>query len=119
VPWRLKELNKRKSKRGEIRGRQLEERIERILEFMHERGRIIGFTRYLPYSPKDLEGKDFKVFRRIGDVIREVSFNVTISHKSEMKHRLSHPDVPTIVVPPEMTRERIEYRIFKLFDEGS
>lgn len=116
VPQRVREQWNRKTERGRKRGRDLEKRLRVILAEMKEQGKISGFTHHAPFSAADLEGKDFTVFRQSGDRNEKVSFDVTISQRSSQEHLLYHPDIPSIIIPPEMRTERIEQRILELFE---
>ncbi len=117
IPWRIKERRKRKCERGSKRGRELESWMTGFLKEMCDKGDIHGFTAHAPCSIADREGKDFTVWIKDENLnYQRVSFGVTISLRKKYQ-QIKHPDIPLIIIPPEMSPERIRERILKLFDD--
>lgn len=117
LPERIKERRRRKRERGSKRGRELEDWMRGFLKEIQDSGDIDGFTAHAPYSVADKEGKDFTVWRKENEGYRRVSFNVTISLRKQNEFRLKHPEIPLIVIPPEMNPERIRERVLELFEK--
>lgn len=107
----------RKAMRRAELGRQTEDRVEKLLTKKMEAGELISYQRYPPNSPEDSEGKDFGVTQEIGKEKITAPFGVTISLKSLQEHREKHPDVPCILIPPEMGDKRIWQRICRICEE--
>ncbi|MDE2037765.1 MAG: hypothetical protein KGI69_00875 [Patescibacteria group bacterium] len=84
-------------------GRRLERHFQRILEYMRSRGLIAGFTRHVPFSKEDHEGKDFTVTRQTASGLRSYSFGITMSKLSRKRSRKKHQGVMIIYLPPELT----------------
>lgn len=117
IPWRIKERRNRRAKRGSERGRELEDWMRKFLKKMCDEGDIDGFAAHAPHSIADREGKDFTVWIK-GESHQRVSFGITRSFRQQNNFQLKHPDIPLIVIPHEMTPERIRERVLMLFKES-
>lgn len=118
IPWRIKEGRKRKRERNSRRGRELEAWMKEFLAKLKARGDIHGFIVHEHGSAADHQGKDFTVWRKSGKRERAVSFNITISVRRGHEFQIIHPDIPIIVIPPEMKPETIRRRILGLLEDG-
>lgn len=103
--WKPGDIHKR-SNAHVLLGRELELQIEKVLADMKKTGEIDEFTRHLPYSAEDRNGKDFTV--SVGGV--KISFDVTVSSRM-YKKRKKHPTIPHLYFPRRPSSEIIKQRI--------
>lgn len=108
------DFSARRARRRGFLGRMTEDRVEKILIKMQEKGELVDFERYEANSPEDSEGKDFRVTALIDRELVSASFGITISMKCQQEHQLKHPNEPSILIPPEMNDERIRWRICEI-----
>ncbi|MBI2450353.1 MAG: hypothetical protein HYV47_02330 [Candidatus Nealsonbacteria bacterium] len=113
---RLAFSDRRAIRRSKL-GRQTEERVEKLLKKKLKTGELLFFEKHLPNSAEDRDGKDFSVSQKIDEETFSASFGVTISLRYQNEHRALHPDVPLIIIPPEMNDERIWQRICMIIDK--
>lgn len=111
----FKAYQARRSNRVAARGRELEGRIEKILQRMKTEGKIDDFIMHPPYSKEDHEGADASTIKK---GVRK-SFGVTISMRSWARSKKLHPDRPQFCFPLETKEETIERRILKLHEENA
>lgn len=98
-------------------GRITEVRVEKLLTKKKEMEELIDFERYETNSSEDSDGHDFWVSALIDGEVISASFGTTISMRCQQKHQMKHPNVPSILIPPEMNDERIWYRIIQILKE--
>lgn len=110
-------FTQRRSSRQAKLGELTEERVDALLAEKKEAKDLISFERHPHNSPEDEKGNDFTVTVDVNGKLVTVSFGVTCSNGSHQKHRLMHPGVPSIVIPPEMSDKRIWERIVMLAKE--
>lgn len=110
---RFKSFSDRKSERRAKLGRQTEDRVALLLEEKKKQGELISFVKHPANSPEDHAGKDFTVSMLIEGEPVTASFGVTISS------RQLEINIPLIVIPPEMSDERIWYRICKICESAN
>lgn len=109
----FKAYQARRSNRVAARGRELEGRIEKILQRMETEGKIDNFIIHPPHSKEDCEGADASTIK--GGVCK--SFGVTISMRSWARSKKLHPDRPQFCFPLETKEKTIERRILELYEE--
>lgn len=100
------------------RGREIiEGGAKKLLAKKQKTDELISWEYFSPNSKEDLEGKDFRVTMMVDGKTVTILFGVTISLESHQKHQARYPDVPSILIPINMTEERIWYRICRLCRE--
>lgn len=97
-------------------GQCMENVVERVLKTMVQNGQILTFKRYRQNSRQDREGKDFKAVALVSGRKVSISFGITISYTSVIRHRCKHPDVPQLLMEPTAPDKRIAEKILGLFD---
>lgn len=105
----------RKNERRSRYGLENEERVRALLERTVDDGIFLGFRRTTKDGPEDQKGVDFVVQQKIGEVVVERAFGVTISQKSQRKSQLRHPTIPDFIILPQMKDTTIIAKIEKLF----
>jgi len=98
-----------------VRGLQLEDEIEYLMQGLIDNGLIINFTRHPHNSPEDESGRDFTVVKQVNNVTVSVSFGVTISLKCWNRAKFRHRETPQFCFPPNCKRETMIFRIMNLF----
>ncbi len=115
---RRRAFSERRSMRRSELGRLTEERVEKLLAKKREAGELLSFKKHLANSQEDCAGKDFTVSKIIDGKTVSASFGVTISLKNHQEDLMLHPDMPSIIIPPEMNDERIRQRIVQILVEA-
>ncbi len=105
----------RKSKRYSEFGRDLESKVEKLLEELKVKGYITKYKRHRPHSVADGEGKDFTIWTDK----HEKSFGVTISLKSWRESQMKYPEIPQFCFPLNVNLITIERRILELVKNES
>lgn len=108
---KMKSFFDRKAERRAELGRTTEDRVLLLLRKKYEQGELISFAKHPAYSPEDLTGKDFSVKMLVDGREVVASFGITISNNQTER------DIPLIVIPLEMTDERIWFRICRICKE--
>ncbi len=117
MKWREKRAAflARHSERFAGYGLQLEKEVERILLAMKERGSITEFKKHPPNTIDDLNGKDFTVWKLVGETMAERSFGVTISSQRRNRSAVLHRKIPQWWLPIGTKPETITRKILELF----
>ena len=111
---------KRKKERYSRIGQSSENEIEEILKNEKDsRGESV-FSKVLhhkKYGFKDRDGKDFTVYRTVGDLTLFRSFGVTISERSYYQAKVKHPATVSIYTPIGFNRDNFIKKVLALFND--
>ena len=98
-------------------GRNFEDKVERIMIQMCNRGNLSSVIHHPPNSFEDQNGKDFTVSKVINGEIVTKSFGLTFSMSRELRATKKHPDVPQKYIPLWASDKEIEDTILSLFSQ--
>lgn len=107
----------RKGKKFAALGRELEARVEKVLNTAMEKGALTfaKVERHEPLSHNAIHGKDFTVTKIINGENISRSFGIAISPNSWIMAKARYPDIQQFCFPLETKDETIISRVGQLF----